>query len=446
MTPSHPHQADRYLVVGANHQSSSLTLRDRLFVEDAEAPGFLAQLANAGVPRAIVISTCDRIDIVTAIPDPHDAAERIVTALAERAGMDGAALTIELYTHIDDDAVRHVFATAASLDSQILGEPQVLGQFKACHVLARDAGMSNGELETLIQAAYGAAKRVRNETAIGHHPVSMAAAAVQAARDLHGDLANVTGVLIGAADMGVTIAEQFVAGGLGDLTVMHPREKRAEAIARLLGCHVTTIDHMADAIATADIVISAVGTRRRLLDADMFRAAGRRRRHRPILIVDAAVPGDVDPAVNRLDEAFLYDIDDLERAALRGLASRDAEADIAWRIVDEEVAAFKRGRAERAAVPVLTLLREHFEETRRQVLEIAPDEAEKVSRLLINRLLHRPSETLRDMAAGTKGQAQGTGTPETDWEAAEHLLRHLFRLGGSETEIEIAARNKRKKT
>jgi glutamyl-tRNA reductase len=446
MAPSHPHRADRYLVVGANHLSSSLTLRDRLFIEDVEVPEFLAHLANVGIPRAIVISTCDRIDILTAIPNLQEAAGRIVKALAERTGMDGAALAIGLYTLTDDDAVRHVFATASSLDSQILGEPQILGQLKSCHVLARDAEMSSGELETLLQAAYGAAKRVRNETAIGHHPVSMAAAAVQAARDLHGNLANVMGVLIGAADMGVTIAEQFVAGGLGDLTVIHPREKRADAIARQLGCHVSTIDRMADAIADADIIISAIGTRRRVLDADMVRAAGRRRRHKPVLIIDAAVPGDVDPAVNRIDEAFLYDLDDLERVALRGLASRDAEADVAWRIIDEEVGAFKRGRAERVAVPVLTLLREHFEETRRLVLEIAPDEAEKASRLLINRLLHRPSETLRDMASGTEVQEQLTGTSETDWEAAERLLRHLFRLGGREPEIETAARTKRKNT
>ena len=425
MSPPLPPGASRYLLVGANHQSSPLALRDRLFVEDAQLPAFLAPLRDSNIGQAVVLSTCDRVEVLVADGDPEAAGEHIISALARHAGMTETELTGHLYRLVDDDAVRHVVTVAASLDSQIVGEPQVLGQVKASHRLARDAGMTGAEIEALMQAAYGAAKRVRSETAIGERPVSMAAAAVQIARELHGDLDRRRALLIGAGDMGVMIAGQLQEAGLTDLTVIHPRESRAEAVARSLGSHTATFEEMAEAVVSCDVVISALGTRRRVLAADFVRAALLRRRRRPIFIVDAGIPGDVDPGVNRLDGAFLYDMDDLERVALEGRASRDAEADVARRIVDEEVAAFLRSRAERVAVPVLSRLRAHFEDMRGQVLAIAGDDADKATRLLINRLLHGPSEALRDLAAmdvaGEPGQV-------LTWDVAERMLRRLFRL------------------
>lgn len=430
MAATTPQQADRFIVVGANHQSSSLALRDRLFVEDAEIPRFLSDVRAQGIEQAVVASTCDRVDVFAVVPaaaGDDDTAARLVDVLARRAGSEPLTLTAELYQRADSDAVRHVFAVAASLDSQVIGEPQVLGQIKACHRLARDAGMVGGEMETLLQAAYAVAKRVRGETAIGERPVSMAAAAAQVARDLHGDLATVGGVLIGTAAMGTAVAEALRAAGLGTLTVMHPREHRANAAAAHLDCHVAPFEQLAGKLSEADIVICALGTRRRVLDADMVRAALRRRRNRPMFLVDAGIPGDIEPAVDRLEEAFLYDMNDLEGVALEGRASRDAEAELAWHILDHEVAGFLRDRAERTAVPVLTLLREHVEAARRQVLAMAPDDAERATRLLANRLLHAPSEALRDLAAKNAETAPGS------WDEAERMLRRLFGLGAAET-------------
>lgn len=411
------------LVVGANYRSASLGLRDRLFVEDAQAPAFLALLREAGVNPAMILSTCDRVEVQALHEDPDAAAERTIEIMAGHGGVDIAELKDQTYVLSGEDAVRHIFSVAASLDSLVVGEPQVLGQVKACHRMARDAGMTGSGFEALLQAAYGAAKRVRGETAIGERPVSIAAAASQLAQDLHGDLGRTAGLLIGAGEMGELVAEALVRDGLGDLTVIHPTGSRAETLARALDCHVADFDELPRLLDDADIVLTALGSRRQVLNSDMMLVALHRRRKKPVFIVDTSIPGDVEPAVNRIDEAFLYDLGDLERVALEGHSNRVAEAEGAARIVDREVEAFLRGRAERTAVPALNELRGHFETVRSEVLAEAGADAEKATRLLINRLLHGPSEAMREAAA------EGGG-----WATAEDVIRRLFGLAGGNVE------------
>ena len=419
----------RPVIVGTNHKSSGLMLRDRLFVEDAAVPEFLDRLRRAGLAQALVLSTCDRIEVQAIDPGTGEAPGLVARALAEHAGMAPAELDGQLYTLWDDAAVRHVFTVAASLDSQITGEPQVLGQVKASHRLARDAGMSGSELEAVLQAAYGAAKRVRHETAIGEHPVSIAAAALRIAREVQGELDRCTGLLIGAGDMGELVARDLLSAGLSQLTVTHPSEKRAEGVARALGAHVAAYDTLAVRLAEADIIVAALGRRRHALTGDMVTAALGKRRHKPMFIIDAAIPGDVEPAVNRIDEAFLYDLGDLEGVAMGGRADREAEARAAWRIIDAEVEDFLRGRAERGAVPALNRLRAHFEETRAEVLATAGRDADEATRLLVNRLLHVPSQVLREKAAASGGEQEAA-----EWRIMERVLGRLFRLGGESTE------------
>jgi glutamyl-tRNA reductase len=414
--------AGRLVVVGANHRSSSLALRDRLFVEDAAVGAFLARLRAAGVAEGLVLSTCDRVEVQAADDHPAEAGPRIVETLAAHAGLATADIRGQLYTLTGAEAVRHVFAVTASLDSLMIGEPQVLGQVKACHRLARDAGTVGPDLEVLLQAAYATAKRVRSETAVGERPVSIAAAAVQLARDVHGDLDRCAGVFIGVGDMGELVVQGLTAAGLGHLTVTHPTPARAEAAARALGCHVAPFDGLADLLAKADVVLTSVSTRSHVLTADMVQGALKKRRRKPMFIVDAGIPGDVEPAVNRIEDVFLYDLNDLERVAMEGRATRETEARAAWRIVEEEAATFLRGRAERAAVPTVSELRQHAERLREQAVADAAGDADKATRLLASRLLHAPSEVLRELAA-----AGGE-----EWMAAERLLRRLFRLGGGE--------------
>ena len=247
----------------------------------------------------------------------------------------------------------------------------------------------------------------------------IAAAAVQLARDLHGDLSRCTGLLIGAGEMGELVAGEMLAGGVTALTVIHPTEARAQAAARSMDCHFAAYDDMPRLLAEADVTVAALGRHKHVLSSDMVSAALRGRRRKPVFLIDTGIPGDVEPAVNRLDGAFLYDLNDLEQVALEGLANREAEAKAAWKIVDAEAAAYLHGRAERAAVPALTNLRTYFEDVRTRTLEESPDNAERATRLLVNRLLHGPSRAMRDIASQQSA---------TELEDAEQALNHLFGL------------------
>lgn len=409
------------VVAGVNHRSSSLALRDQLFVDDTAVPEFLERLRAAGLAQAMVLSTCDRVEVWAAAPDPRFAAATVAATLAERAGLQRGGLDSQLYTHLGREAVRHCFAVTASLDSLIIGEPHVLGQVKAVHRMAREAGMVGPELEALMQAAYAVAKRVRTETHIAERPVSIAAAAVQFARDLHGDLDRCEALLIGAGDMGELVAEALLAGGVHKLRVTAPRSSRAEAVAESLGCEAVPFDQLPDTLPLSDIVLTAVGSRHTIIAAETVTQALKRRRRKPIFLVDAGIPGDVDPAVNRIEGAFLYDLTDLERVALEGRATREAASRAAWQILDGELSDYLKGRAARTAVPAIVALRARFEAEREQVLAEAGGDAEKATRLLIHRLLHDPSEVMKDIAGmGEAGRA--------DWTDTERLIRRLFRL------------------
>ncbi len=405
-----------YIVAGVNHRTASLGLRDRLFVEDAELPSALALLKAAGFDQALLLATCDRVEIVAAVPALEAAQAKAWSFLAARCGLDPSALAAQGYAKSGGEAVRHVFAVAAALDSQVVGEPQVLGQVKAAHRFARDAGLSGSELEALFQAAFACAKQVRHETRIGEGPVSMAAAAVQLARDLHGDLKRAEGLLLGDGDMGMLAAEALLAAGLKRLAVAAPRQSRAEAAARALGAHAVPFAEMALRLATADVLIAALGGPHSVVTAAQVQDALRTRKRKPILIVDAALPGDAEPAIDRVEGAFLYDLDDLEHVAHEGRREREAAASQAKALIGEAAAAFLKHRAERSAVPAIQALRRHVEELRGHALEEAQGDAGKATRLMMNRLLHAPSEVLKQ--AGEAGEAQ----------ALEALIARLFRL------------------
>ncbi|MBT7942303.1 MAG: glutamyl-tRNA reductase, partial [Alphaproteobacteria bacterium] len=258
------------MVFGANHRSSSMSIRDRLFVEDAQVPGVLEKLRAAGILEAMVVSTCDRVEIQGLHDDPHVAARAIVEILAGHAELQSSDLDGQTYTLAGDEAVRQIFRVAASLDSLVVGEPQVLGQVKSCHRLATEAGMAGPALEAILQAAYGAAKRARSETSIGERPVTIAAAAARLAQDLHGNLVKRSGLLIGTGEMGELTAQAMLEEGLGDLVVVHTAPARAEALARELNCHVGDYDDLARLLDDADIVLTAQGARRHVVTSDMM--------------------------------------------------------------------------------------------------------------------------------------------------------------------------------
>jgi len=420
-------QTARPFVAGVNHRTSSLGLRDQLFIEDEAVPGVLAVLREKGLDEAVLLSTCDRVEVVGAHPDPQAAAETALAVLADQVQVPLADLKAQANVLYDEPAVLHLFNIAASLASLVIGEPQVLGQVKAGHRMAREGGMPTGVLESLFQAAYVAAKRVRTETGVGEGPVSIAAVATMLVGDLHGDLGKVSALLIGAGDMGEMVAEDMIGEGLTNLTVIHPRERRARRTAKVLGCTCDSFENLDALVPKTDVIIAALGGGGRIVGKDLVAAALKARRRRPILVVDTAVPGDVDPAVHDLDDAYVYDFGDLERIAMEGLVGRGTEAEAAQRIVDEEVRAYLSGRRERDAVPLVADLRQYFEQQRAQALAEAGGDADKATHLLVGRLLHGPSTRLRRAAAEA----------DLDLAAAERLLAHLFQPdtpGGEEND------------
>ncbi len=335
----------RPFVLGANHRSSSMALRDRLVIEDTAQADFLKKLKEEGFDQALVLSTCDRIEVQSVHPDPEGAAQTVLRLLAEQGEMTADELDGHFYMLKDTEALRHIFAVPASLDSLVIGETQVLGQVKACLKTSAEAGLLGPELEATLQAALGASRRVRTETEIGRRPVSISTAALGVARDLHGDLDRSAGLLIGGGDMGETVAEDMVAANLGRLSVLHPKAARAEAIAQALNCHWSPFESLPDALAGADIVLSSLGTRRYIITPEMVAAALKKRRNKPIFLVDAGIPGDIDPAAERCDGAFLYTLDDLERVAMEGRAMRRSVSGKAWDIIAVEVEDFLKARA-----------------------------------------------------------------------------------------------------
>ena len=421
---THVHPTGRAFVIGANHRTSGLSVRDRLFVVDSNVPEFLNELRQSGLRDGLLLATCDRVEVLGIHSEPEILFSSIIKTFATHAEMPEAELCEILYVREGPAAVRHLFSVTASLESLVIGEPQVFGQVKAAHRMAKDADMVHGAFEGLLQSAYGAAKRVRTETAIGERPVSIASAACGVARSLHGGLERLSVAVIGGGEMGELMARQFKDNGVKALTVSHPNPARITQLANRLECHITPYEKLVGALAEADIVICAMGSRRYSLSVDMVRGALKARRNRPQLIIDTAIPGDVEPAVNRIDDAFLYELSDLERVALEGLTSREAESEAAKVLIEEAVADYLKDHVSRDAVPVLKQLRRHFEATQQTVLDDHSNDAARATELLVSKLLHRPSEVLREMAVNGK----------TEIKDAERLLRALFNLENTNKE------------
>lgn len=416
-----------FIVVGANPRSSSLGARDRLIPEPAHVGPLLHELRTAGLDQAMILTTCDRVEVYTLRRDDRDPVDPIMALLARFADMQPEEVARHLYVHSGDVAVRHAFAVAAALDGTVVGDPHVNAQFKEAYRQARAAGLLAEPLDSLIQAALATAKQVRSRTGIGQAPVSLAAAAVDLAQRVQGRLDGARALLIGWSDIGEVLAQALRQARLADLAVALPNLERAEAAARILDCHAVACPVSPAQLARADVIIACLGDRRYTLTPELVKALLRARRYQPVLIIDAAVPGDVDPAVGDLDGAFVYTLDDLETVARGGRASREQEAARAREIVAAEAEAFLRRQAERSALPVLIGLRRHFENARRAALRDAGGDAERATRLLIQRLLHAPSTRLR-RAASAEAELAG------ELEEFTRALRTLFDLDAAAEE------------
>jgi len=405
------------VVAGFERRAAGLDLGDAFARIEADLAGALEELRGAGLRDGVLIATCDRVELASRDPS---APGLLAPLVAARASVPEPALAPALQWYQGEAARKHLFAVASALESAVIGEPHVLGQLRAAHREAAELGLVGSALESDFLAAFTCARRVRRETGLSERPQSLAAAAIDLARDIHGDLARTTALLLGPAEMGELLAEQFRRAGLRRLAVCGPPE-RAERAAQRLQCHYVPHGELADALVAADIVIASLGSGRMVLTSPLVGAALRKRPLKPIFVIDVAFPTDADPAINELDGVFLYDLADLERAALAGRADRAAAAEAAWAIVGDELGAFAARRAARAAVPAVVALRRHFEKLRGEVMAERGLDADAATRLLVARLLHAPSESLRDLAGAGRDASQ-----------LEDFVRRLFRLGSGE--------------
>jgi glutamyl-tRNA reductase len=415
---SAPDSLDRLLLLGVSARSVAAELRDRLFAEEPDQARLISGLRSLDCEEGLVLATCERIEFLV-VPRPGQRiAGDLLQLIAMAADRPPADLAGQSYLHQGAEALRHLLGVAASLDSQVLGEPQVLGQVKQCCKAAQEAGLTGPLLDSVTQAAFAAARRVRRETPVGRQASSMTQVATEVARDLFGRFDGLRLLWLGLGEMGEMLSADFAASGVSQLLLLHPSPRRAEAVAQRLNCNFASWQDLAKHLAEADIVVSDAGTGRFILSRELVAEALRQRRHRPVLLIDAGVPADIAPETAALEDAFVYDLDDLERLASERSGGRAAASAMAWGVIEDELAAFLRAQAERSAAPSVVTLRQHFEAVRREVIAAGDQDAETATRLLVNKLLHEPSEALRRAVSDDPARAV----------QLEDMIRRLFNL------------------
>ncbi|WP_417455506.1 glutamyl-tRNA reductase [Kiloniella sp.] len=393
----HSDQFDRLAIVGVSARTAGRRLRDTLFVEEPDYSTILTKLKSEGKQSVVLIATCERFDFVLCQFEREDI-DYYQNIIAQEANIDLESLRKQSYQHTGVDALRHLFAVASSLDSLIVGEPQILGQVKECHRVSRDLGLTDSFLDSVLNAGLVVAKRVRTETTIAQQPISLASSALQVARGIHGDLARCTVSLIGSGEVGELLCQEFNSVGIGDLIITHPKIGRSQTASFRLGGKVCPWDQLDDLISQSDIILSAYGGADHIFTAANVGVALRKRKRKPVFFIDTTAARDIATEVNDLSGAYFYNLEDLESVAKQGKVHREAAMMAAWKVLGDEMQAFIRSKVERQAVPAIAVIRKHFESLRSQVLLETEENADVATRLLINRLLHNPQVVLKEIA------------------------------------------------
>jgi glutamyl-tRNA reductase len=413
-----------FQLIGVNHNSAPVELRERLAIPEARLPDAIRSLVQQpGVEEAMVLSTCNRVELLTSSSQGSD----LRGFLRLYFGMGPDALHSHIYEFKQRDAVRHVFRVASSLDSMVVGEPQILGQVKEAYAIARGLGAVHSALDVLLSRAFAVAKRVRNETAIGSSSVSISSVAVQLAEKIFGSLKDTTVYMVGAGKMAELAARRLMASGVGAIFFSNRTHERALQLAEAFGGEAVPFDQLHETTDRADIVLTSTGATEflfRRAHGERFLA---RRRNRPMFFIDISVPRNVDPEMSRLDGMFVYDIDDLQAVAAGNTAERKKEAERAERIIEVEVDRFTSRIKSLAVVPTILSLQEQCETIRQAEMDrirgklgkLTPDQEaaiDAMTRGIVNKLLHTPITTLKSSAA------------EPEAATIHDIIRRIFNL------------------
>jgi glutamyl-tRNA reductase len=408
-------------LLGVNHKTAPVELRERLAIPEqqlAEATRLLA--GHPGVREGMILSTCNRVELLTS----HDAGgdgigPDLLVFLGEYFSIEPASLRPHVYEYREQDAMRHLFRVAASLDSMVVGEPQILGQVKQSYSVARQVGAMNGELDGVLRRAFSVAKRVRSETRIGEAAVSIATVAVELARKIFGTLEGKTICLVGTGKMGQQAARYLMKQGPDRLLICNRTlagaEKLSEELrAEKLPIEVLPFERLMDSL-DADIVITSTGAAEPIFRREHGQMLLQRRRNRPVFFIDIAVPRDVDPAMQKLEGIFVYDIDDLQNVARQNRSGRVDEATRAHEIVERELEKYHAVRRGLNAVPAILSVQQSLEALRQkemerhaaQIARLGPEDrkaVDDITRSMVKKMLHGPLTALK--TAALEGDAE----------------------------------------
>jgi glutamyl-tRNA reductase len=412
----------RLHVTGLNHRTAPVEVREKVAFDEASLPAALKMLrAHDGMLEGLILSTCNRVEIVVAADESANLELAVDQVL-------GRPLHQHLYRFEGREAIQHLFRVAASLDSMIVGEPQILGQLKQAYSVAKAEGAVNGFLDTVLTRAFNVAKRVRTETEIGESAVSVSFAAVELAKEIFGSLDGRKVMLVGAGKMSELAARHLRRSGVSKILVSNRTEARAKEMAQVFDGTIVPYERFAESLPEVDIVITSSAAPHYILTLERMRAVIAKRRNRPIFLIDIAVPRNIEPEINTLENVFLYDIDDLQRTVETNLKGRLQEAEQAEIIIAEEVEKLMARLQAREIAPAVIALQERFEQIRASEVQrlrgklgpLTPAQQEAIDALtrgIVNKIAHGPLAEMRAQAA----------RPDVI-----EVIRRMFRVGDSE--------------
>jgi len=399
-------------VVGISWRTAVVAVREKLAFREEELSDTLRAM-KAELPEvseALLVSTCNRVEVYGVAKPGQDATSAVRRFLAENRGQKPSDVADVLYDYRGDHAVRHVFRVASALDSLVLGEAQILGQLKQAYGVAGGAGTSGPVLGRCLERAFGVAKRVRSETTIARGASNVSTVAVELAGRVFGDLSGKSVLVVGAGKMSTLAARHLRANGAQHIVVTNRSPEKAEALAAEIDGIAKPWERLVDLLAEADVVISSTGAREPILTKALFKKVTKARRYRQMVVIDIAVPRDAEPVIGEMENVFLYDIDDLEKVVHQNLAERAKAGEHAMKIVEHEAGQFEHWLKSQGVVPTIRALREKFaqiadaevqkaldqlgrkDHTREQQREII----QRLVHLLVNKLLHQPTAALRE--------------------------------------------------
>lgn len=397
----------KIVVIGLNHKIADVDIRERLAFQGDKLESGLALFRELpGIEEAMIISTCNRVELYAAVQDIGQATEAIKSFLASFHDIGRIALDNSLYIYDDEHAVRHVFRVAASLDSMVLGEPQILGQLKDAFELALAKKTTGILLNKLMKKAISVAKRVRSETKIAENAVSISFAAVELAKKIFTELSTKVFMLLGAGEMAELAAKHLIGNGVREVLVSNRTFDRACDLAKVFNGRPVKFEEFLQEMVSTDIIICSTGAPHYILTKGQMQKVMKGRKQRPVFIIDISVPRNIDPAINDLENVYLYNVDDLQGVVDSNMFERRKEAAKAEKIINEEAETFLRWQASLDSVPTIVALREKAEEIRREELEklfnkisgLGEKEKEAIEYMataIMNKLIHPPTAALK---------------------------------------------------